>query len=74
VIADRRVDCPGVGAHEGAHVLVAVLAKEIQTPTQTSPITAPEVELVSVEEAHHKSHDHNYDRGNSNSLPFLALV
>src|SRR6476646_666012 len=26
--------------NEGAHVLVAVLAKEIQRPTQTSPITA----------------------------------
>src|SRR5205807_10032365 len=25
---------------QGAHVLVAVLAKEIQRPTQTSPITA----------------------------------
>ena len=33
-------DGPGVGAHEGAHVLVAVLAKEIQRPTQTNPITA----------------------------------
>src|SRR5947207_10741203 len=31
---------PSVGAHEGAHVLVAVLAKEIQRPTQTSAITA----------------------------------
>ena len=31
---------PSVGAHEGAHVLVAVLAKEIQRPTQTSSITA----------------------------------
>src|SRR5580692_9509293 len=27
----------------------------------------PKVDLVSVEEAHHKSHDHNDDRGNSKS-------
>jgi hypothetical protein len=38
---EREFDMsPGVGAHEGAHVFVAVLAKEIQRPTQTSPITA----------------------------------
>ena len=38
------------------------------------PDYGPEVELVSVEEAHHKSHDHNDDRGNSNPFPFLAIV
>ena len=69
VTADRRVDRPGARSRSRRGVSEGDPEADADQPDY-----GPEVELVSVEEAHHKSHDHNCDRGNSNPLPFLALV